>query len=123
MAWPESTQGTRTFCEAPTVWPHLNEFNRRITAILARPVRLDEHGALLPALLTLTPDAKARWQAYHDEVEAQLSIGGTLHEVRDVASKSADNTARLAVLFQVFEHGESDAVTAECLTAACRLAA
>jgi putative DNA primase/helicase len=123
VAWPESTQGSRPFTEAPDCWPHLAEFNRRLASILARPVRMDEAGALLPFLMTLTQEAKTAWRAYHDEVEAQLSIGGTLHDVRDVASKSADNAARLAVLFQVFENGESDAVAAECLAAACRLAA
>jgi hypothetical protein len=30
--------------------------------------------------------------------------------VRDVASKSADNAARLAALFQMFEHGMGGAV-------------
>ena len=29
--------------------------------------------------------------------------------MRDVASKAADNAARLAALFQVFEHDENDA--------------
>jgi putative DNA primase/helicase len=123
VAWPESTQGMRTFTEAPTAWPHLNEFNRRIAAILAQPVLLDEHGALQPFIVALSPEAKTDWRAYHDAVEAQLAIGGALHDVRDVASKSADNAARLAVLFQVFEYGESVAVTVENMKAACCLAA
>jgi putative DNA primase/helicase len=123
VAWPESTQGSRPFTEAPENWSHLAEFNRRIAAILARPVHMDEGGALLPVQSTLTPEAKAVWRAYHDNVETQLSSGGKLHDVRDVASKSADNVARLAVLFHCFEHGEGEPVSVELLTMASRLGA
>jgi len=60
---------------------------------------------LTPLMLTLTPEAKMAWIAYHDAVEAQLAIGGELFEIKDVASKSADNATRLAALFHVFEDG------------------
>jgi putative DNA primase/helicase len=51
-------------------------------------------------MLSLAPDAKAAWVAYHDAIESELASGGELYDVRDVASKSADNAARLAALFQ-----------------------
>ena len=54
-------------------------------------------------MLSLTPEAKAAWVEYHDAIESELSSGGELYDVRDVASKSADNAARLAALFQMFE--------------------
>lgn len=53
--------------------------------------------------MTLTPEAKQAFITYHDKIEKMLSIGGELHDVRDVASKTADNAARLAALFQWFE--------------------
>jgi putative DNA primase/helicase len=105
VAWPESTQGQRPFTEAPANWPHLAAFHRRIAAILNQPAPIDEDGALTPAMLTLTPDAKAAWVQYHDAIESELASGGELYDVRDVASKSADNAARLAAQFQLFEHG------------------
>jgi putative DNA primase/helicase len=105
VAWPESTQGQRPFTEAPANWPHLAAFHRRIAAILNQPAPIDGDGALTPAMLTLTPDAKAAWVEFHNAIESELGSGGELHAVRDVASKSADNAARLAALFQVFEHG------------------
>ena len=43
--------------------------------------------------------------------------------MRDVASKSADNAARLAALFQIFEHGMGGAVGLECFDSASRIAA
>jgi len=103
VAWPESTQGQRPFTEAPANWPALAAFNSRLSAILNRPVPIDDDGTLTPAMLKLSPDAKAAWVAFHDEIESMLSTGGELYDVRDVASKIADNAARLAALFHVFE--------------------
>jgi putative DNA primase/helicase len=122
VAWPESTQGNRPFTEAPPNWPHLAAFHRRIAAILANPVPMDEDGALSPAMLTLSPEAKAAWVAFHDAIEEELRSGGELYDVRDVASKSADNAARLAALFQIFEHGMGGAVGLPAFEGASRIA-
>lgn len=107
VAWPESTQGMRQIDpeapDGPATWPHLAAFHRRIAAILEQPVPIDEDGALTPPMLPLTPEAKAAWVEYHNAIESELSSGGELYDVRDVASKSADNAARLAALFQMFE--------------------
>lgn len=123
VAWPESTQGFRPFTEAPPNWPHLAVFHQRIAAILANPVPMDEEGALSPALMMLAPEAKAAWVTFHDAIESELASGGELYDVRDVASKSADNAARLAALFQIFEHGMGGAVRLECFESASRIAA
>jgi putative DNA primase/helicase len=123
VAWPESTQGFRPFTEAPANWPHLAEFNRRIAAILNQPAPIDDNGALTPAMMTLAPEAKRAWVAFYDAIESELASGGELYDVRDVASKSADNAARLSALFQVFEHGTSAAVGLDCFEGASRIAA
>jgi putative DNA primase/helicase len=121
IAWPESTQGNRPFTEAPEHWPSLAAFNRRITEILNLPVPINEDGALSPQMLMLTPEAKTAWIAYHDAIEGELVSGGELFDVRDVASKSADNAARLAVLFHVFEGGLG-AISADAFERASRIA-
>jgi putative DNA primase/helicase len=59
VAWPESTQGYRPFTEAPASWPHLAAFHRRVAAILNQTFLMNEDGALTPAVLVLTPEAKA----------------------------------------------------------------
>lgn len=123
VAWPESTQGFRPFTEAPPNWPHLAAFHQRIAVILANPAPIDEEGALSPALLSLAPEAKAAWVEYHDAIEAELRTGGELYDVRDVASKSADNAARLAALFQMFEHGMGGAVGLDSFESAGLIAA
>jgi len=122
IAWPESTQGNRLFTEAPEHWPSLAAFNRRITAILNLPAPIDENGTLTPQMLTLTPEAKTAWISYHDGIERELASGGELYDVRDVASKSADNAARLAALFHVFEGGLG-AIGADAFERASRIAA
>lgn len=122
VAWPESTQGFRPFTEAPANWPALAAFNMRIASILGQPAPVDEDGALSPPLLPLTAEAKAAWVAFHDAIESELASGGELYDVRDVASKTADNAARLAALFQVFE-GAGGAIGAEAFESASRIAA
>ena len=102
VSWPVSTQGTRNFTEAPANWPALALFNDRLSAILKRPVPIDEGGALTPTMLTLSPQAKAVWVGFHDHIESMLRTSGELYDVRDVASKTADNAARLAALFHTF---------------------
>jgi putative DNA primase/helicase len=123
VAWPESTQGQRPFTEAPANWPHLAAYHRRIAAILNQPAPIDEDGALTPAMLSLAPDAKVAWVEYHDAIESELASGGELYDVRDVASKSADNAARLAALFQHFEHGMGGVVGLDSFERASRIAA
>ncbi len=123
VAWPESTQGTRHFTEAPEHWPHLAAFHRRIADLLADAVPMDSDGALTPALLTLSADAKAAWIVHHDAIEGQLSSGGDFYDVRDVASKSADNAARLATLFHIFKYGTGGAVGLDAMNSASRIAA
>ena len=66
---------------------------------------MDEEGRLTPALMTFTPEAKAGWIDFYNVIEADLGEGGELRDVRDIASKTADNASRLAALFQYFEDG------------------
>jgi len=123
VAWPESTQGQRPFTEAPANWPHLAAFHRRIAAILNQPAPIDEDGALTPAMLSLAPDAKAAWIVYHDAIESELRSGGELHEVKDVACKSADTAMRMAALFQLFEEGVGGAIGLDSFERASRITA
>ncbi|MCG8053723.1 MAG: DUF3987 domain-containing protein, partial [Candidatus Thiodiazotropha endolucinida] len=109
VAWPESTQGYRPFTEAPEAWPALAKFNRRISEILEQEVITDD-GSLTPAVYAMTSDAKQAWVSFHDAIESELRSGGELYDVRDVASKIADNAARIAALFQYFDHGSSGAI-------------
>lgn len=123
LAWPESTQGHRPFTEPPESWPALARFNQRIAGILQQDAPIDEDGALSPPVLPLAVDTKAAWVMFHDAIESELRSGGELYDVRDVASKTADNAARIASLFQIFEHGGGGAVGLDAFEGASRIAA
>lgn len=123
VAWPESTQGYRPFTDAPENWPKLAAFHSRIAAILNSPAPVNDDGTLSPAMLTFTPEAKQAWVAFHDALEGELRSGGELYDVRDVASKTADNAARLAALFHLFTHGAEGEVSETSFEGASRIAA
>ncbi|HFY0602176.1 TPA: DUF3987 domain-containing protein [Legionella pneumophila] len=105
IAYPESTQGHRFFTEPPESWLHLAKFNMRISEILNQEVTIDKNGGLSVLLLSLSPEAKKAWICFHDVIEGELGVGGELSEISDVASKIADNAARVAALFKIFNQG------------------
>ncbi|WP_411726872.1 YfjI family protein [Methyloglobulus sp.] len=105
MCWPESPQGTRFYTDPPESWPFLAEFNKRLNAILNQPLPIkSENGlSLEPMALELSKDAKQEWVAFHDAIESDLSANGELYDVRDCASKIADNAVRIAAIFHVYD--------------------
>ncbi|MEZ5816760.1 MAG: DUF3987 domain-containing protein [Hyphomicrobiaceae bacterium] len=122
---PQSTQGTREYRE-PGAMPHLETYRRRLAALLSRPAPIQEDGTLKPATAHLDPDAKRGWIGFHDAIERELGEGGELREVRDVASKAAENAARLAALFQAYATdptADGLEVTAESFDRAGRIVA
>ena len=118
IAWPDSTQGKRLYKEPPKAWPHLTRFNQRITALLDKLPTLTNFGGIEPKTLDFTPQAKEAWINFHNEVERALSHDGDLSDLRDVASKAADNVARIAALFHLFDGSEKDSIHAEFIEAA-----
>jgi putative DNA primase/helicase len=122
VAWPESTQGGRMFKEPPEHWPCLAKFHRRLGALLDHPLVFNDRGELEPETLELSPEAKAVWVAFHDDVEAELKPGRDMAEARDVASKAADNAARLAGLFYLFENDPGGTIGADHMRRAAAVA-
>jgi putative DNA primase/helicase len=122
ISQPESTQGTRLFREAPPEWPAVSLYRRRIAEILERPMPIQEDGSVMPPVIGLSPAAKNAWIDVHDSIELALSRGGELYDVRDVASKAADNVARLACIFHVLTGGVG-AVSEEYVAGAARIVA
>lgn len=106
IAWPKSTQGTRLYKAPPLSWPNREEFVKRTTELLNTLLTIDEEsGALQPITLYLSPQAHDLWVEFYNYTEQELRIGGELTDIKDVTSKAADNVARLAALFHVYEHG------------------
>lgn len=103
--------------------PALERLSRRVRELLDTPLPLDSAGRLVPVRVGLDPDAKAVWVAYHDMQEARLGGAGDLSDVRDVASKTADNAARLAGLIHALAWGNEGTISADSMGRACTLAA
>jgi len=122
FAAPASTQGTRFFTEAPPQWPNLDAFHRRLSEIIEQPIPFDDKGNLQPRELCLSAAAKAEWINFHDSVERGLINDGELQDVRDFASKTADNAARIAACFHAFEACSGEIIGEDTMRRACTLA-
>lgn len=118
VAWPQSTQGRRHYKAAPSVLPAVERYSRRIRALLDEPLITNEHTSLAPTIIELTPPAQAEWICLHDCIEDELNATGEFRDIRDVASKAAENVARLAALFHVLEHGLVSPVDTPSIAAA-----
>jgi len=118
IAAPHSTQGTRRYKSAPDSWPALSRFHRRIAELLERLLRFAEGGGVEVETLTLSLKAREIWVQFHDRTEHELRPDGEFEALRDVASKAADNAARMAALFHVLEHGPSGEVGTDHMEAA-----
>jgi putative DNA primase/helicase len=121
IAWPESTQGSRLYRDAPKYWPGLTAYQQRLRNLLSESLSFDQHGELAPCPLDMDAQAFAAWRAFHDGAEQELRSGGELAEVRDVASKAPENVARIAALFHLFDHGPKGSIGATYVAAAVRL--
>jgi putative DNA primase/helicase len=125
VCWPESTQGYRPFKYAPASWPHLNKLHEVMSELLGLEPSMDEEGHLTPEMLRFSSDGRRTWISVHDQIEIELRSGGDLHELRDSASKAADNVARLAAVFHCAENRsgdiESDQVEAAAVVIAWHL--
>lgn len=119
---PESTQGTRFFREPTRDQPALNAFHQRCWSILQMPMEVDTTGRLLTTMLMLSPEAKELWAAFHDEVEEELGAGGDYFDVQDVGSKIAEQAARLAGCFHVFDAAPSYVVGKDHMLMAIQVA-
>lgn len=125
VAAPPSNQGHRLYKKAPLHWPARTRFDAAMSRVLAHPLNIDEHGALKPQVLSLSHEAFEVWRDFYNGAEEQLRMGGDYQDVRDVASKIADQAARLAALLHWFEIGPDGGmqIGPEIMGSACALAA
>lgn len=103
VCWPESTQGYRPYRPAPNLWPDLSRLHATMSGLLNRKPETNEGGHLTPTMQQLSDDGCAAWIGVYDQIEADLRKGGELYELRDSASKAADNVARIAAVFHCAE--------------------
>lgn len=120
VAAPYSTQGTRFADNRTPSWEHLPKFQARITEILQQNIADIEQGAFTRQTLSFSWDAKDYWVRIYNDVESQIGLGGYLSDVKDYASKAAENVARVAALFHFFEGNQGD-ISRDSIDRACRV--
>jgi hypothetical protein len=121
IAAPESTMGKRYYKEAPYLLNSLKTFNKRISDCLDSSLHLDHQGCKNIPVLSFSPAAKKTWVSFFNKIEEGLIDPGKWLSIRDFASKSAENAARLAALFHSFE-GKEGTVSAETIQNAIQIA-
>ncbi|OWK29244.1 YfjI family protein [Sphingomonas dokdonensis] len=118
---PHSTQGTRLYVKPPAFRPALGAFCQRMTTLLAVEAVYDELDRLDAEYLAFDVNAQRIWEHFYDEVEEQLRGDEAYAGIRDVASKAADNAARLACCLHTFAGDPATAIGRESMLAACDL--
>lgn len=120
---PASTAGTRLWREPDACARDvLTGYDAAILALLRKPPRMGDAGALDPRPLLLTPEAKRLLISFHDAVERQLGADGTLAQVRAFGAKAVEHAARLAAVLTAFADAEPVEIGAEAAAQGCELA-
>lgn len=101
---PETTQGTRFWKDAPASWPHLTRFQNRLIELLEQTPLPDGDRGLEPPMMDFSGEGFEAWKSVHNKIEADLGEDGELSNLRDLASKAADNIARMASLFSLYNN-------------------
>lgn len=108
ISQPDSTQGKRYAEGAPLDSQLIHNFNARVTELLTANVLEMKKNEPKRTVIEFSVEAKIRWLAVYNEIEFHLNQGGFFADVRDYASKLAENIARLSALFHYFEGDAGD---------------
>jgi hypothetical protein len=112
VCYPESTMGTRFVANEQQSLPKLEALCARISEILMQDRLEIDAGRTTRQILTFSYEAKEAWINSRNKVQAELRPDGSLSDVKDAASKLANNAARVAALFHRIE-GETGDISEE----------
>lgn len=107
LAFPQSAMGNR-FYQEPSSREYMIDFEKHITACLNQTKKLTRQGCHNLPTLCLNAQAKKQWVIFFNSLETGLKNEGQWADVKDFASKTAENAARLAALFHLFEGSDGD---------------
>ena len=119
---PTSTMGDRKYQEPPEHTKKMEAFHNKVKEIMIHSLPLDEEGRLVPPVLRLSTEAKSLWIEYFNVVEVELKQGGKYFEVKDFASKTAEQAARISGVLHVFEFGPEGEIQSETMQQAIKIA-
>lgn len=92
----------------PLQWPKVKQFKSRILELLEKTAKLHEQPVEVLPLLKMSREAANEWMNFYNYIENEQGVGGRFEMVKDAASKAAENAARLAALFHLYEGNEGD---------------
>lgn len=117
---PETTMGTR-FYKEPGPMLGLADFHQRAMLLLQAPAATNELGRLITNHIRFDENAQSVWINFLNEVEEYLGGDGIYSGIRDVASKAAENAARLACCLHVFTMPNHNLIDRKTMADACAL--
>ncbi|HAL86058.1 MAG TPA: hypothetical protein DCM31_03765, partial [Deferribacteraceae bacterium] len=120
IAYPASTQGTRLYKE-PTEQPYFDKLNEILLNCLSSTV-FESDGQINLVTLEMSKDAKQIWVDYYNSIEKELGVSGDFSEVSDIASKNAENAARISAIFHVIQQGVCGVISAKDMESATKIA-
>jgi hypothetical protein len=103
IAYPQSAMGNRFYKDPPASLDFLADYEKRIKSCLNQSQQLTRAGCHKLPILSFDSDAKQKWVIFFNSVETGLKPQGQWAEIHDFASKAAENAARLAALFHLFD--------------------
>jgi hypothetical protein len=125
VSMPNSLAGSRPWRES-TVGQidNLTHYKQRMRELVNLPLPLvdDTRNELKPRVLRFSADAKKLWIAFHDKIESQLAPGGPFEGARPLASKLAEQAARLAGTMTRFGDFYAEEIPAEVMGGGIALA-
>jgi hypothetical protein len=119
---PKSTMGDREYQVPPERTPKMQIFHNRVRDIMEITLPVDDEGRLVPPVLKLSEEAKKLWIAYFNKVEEGLKPGGEFTEVRDFASKNAEQAVRISGVIHVFNYGPEGEIQPDTMEQSINLA-
>lgn len=117
---PPTTQGTRFYREPPPM-PGLDNFHQRVKLLLRSVAAKDDLGRLITDYISFDENAQSVWINFYNEVEQYLGGDSIYSGIRDVASKAAENAARIACCLHVFTMPNHKLIDRKTMADACAL--
>jgi hypothetical protein len=111
---PISTMGTRLSYGTEPEWQAMANFHKRVRELLEESARNPGRRPPPPVTLEMTSAAKDSWLMFYNYVETNVGVAGCYVDVKDSGSKMAENAARMAACFHLFE-GKSGPIDLESL--------
>jgi len=119
---PKSTMGERKYQVPPERTPKMQIFHNRVRDIMEIPLPDDDEGRLIPPVIELCEEAKKLWICYFNKIEEALKPGGEFTEVKDFASKIAEQAVRIAGVIHVFNYGPEGEIQQDTMEQSIKIA-